>query len=483
MEKKDSFKFSGLGLIGGLFNAQKKREQALTQLQRKLAGETARPKVPKAIRDGHLKVIVIYSGKGGVGKTTTTANIARMLVLKGHRVAILDADVNTPSMGIVFKKDNMPPPTLHVSTMGYEPGAYVQTSFIRAFFKKSIAEILKFKPEYLLIDTPPSITDVHISLLETLKPSGLILVTQPTELSMGDVTRTTWVFESRGVPVIGVVRSMVTPKSPATSTPHELLANIKFHRSFDGSEVFIQSFKEYERICARLEKVEEVILENKRRAIFDESEIDVEVMVRRQSKSDTYKMTFVNVSSWGAIREALMEVQDGIAQYSGLAQNDRFLAECTPERVSRLVKAFEQDEEAYFMVVRSPSVEHPLFPGEIGQCTMRQHPMYYKIPVVDYKTAHGVVTLFPYEVMPATQDMIVEITTTGGLPLKDGRYLPSIATLIEIENCYGKRVGLTGNWPAKYLATIADGDRERVQAYLEQIGWEAETEILVQEEE
>lgn len=456
--RKESF-LAGLGLFGQR-EAEKKHAAAVKRLQKKM---NPQPKQAlKIVRDGSVKVIVIYSGKGGVGKTTTTANMARTLVAQGHKVAVIDGDVNTPSMAVVFKKDS-PVDGLLVCTMGYEPSVFVQTSKIREFFRKSTVAVNAFKPDYLLIDTPPSITDVHIGLLETFKPSGLVLVTQPTELSWEDVSRTVWLFEQRGVPILGVVRSMVTAKSPPTKTAFPILANIKFHTSFDGAVVLDKNQAEYNRLVKAVENVTAVVLENRKRVLFDETPIDLDAELQKKG----FKLQFINVSSWAKILEALIDREDEVfgifpmgggespdGGYIPRFHHDRFLDECTPERVERLVKAFEFDEEAYFMVVNPPNTEIPLITGEIGRCRLRQIPGYYNVPVVDYHTKEGVITLFPFEVMPATQEMIGDCTKHNGRLLPDGRYLPGLGTVMELYQCYGDRVGLLDNWPIKYLHWI-----------------------------
>src|SRR3990170_4700137 len=112
-----------------------------------------------------MKTIIIYSGKGGVGKTTTTANIAKTLSEQGERVFILDADMNTPSMPVVFESE-MPTKNVLVSSLGYRTknSIYVTGSAIRTYISECIDSINEFKPDYVLIDTPPSITDIHINL-------------------------------------------------------------------------------------------------------------------------------------------------------------------------------------------------------------------------------------------------------------------------------------------------------------------------------
>ena len=78
-----------------------------------------------------MKAAIIYSGKGGVGKTTTTANIARVLAREGKKVFVLDMDINTPSMNTEFKGEN-PEPNLFVHSTGnmYDKFIYLQDSMV-----------------------------------------------------------------------------------------------------------------------------------------------------------------------------------------------------------------------------------------------------------------------------------------------------------------------------------------------------------------
>lgn len=435
MKQQPLFPNAYQGLYPNLHKAMLERKEAIRKIQN--------PTPPKPKAENTAKTILIYSGKGGVGKTTTTANIARTLLEQGKKVAIIDGDVNTPSMAVLFptsKSEN-----LLVCSMGYTPAVFVQSSKVRAFFQKAVRDVLAFKPEYLLIDTPPSITDTHIGLVESLKPSGLLLVTQPTELSWSDVARTVWFFESKNLPILGVVRSMVTPESQDFPIPYPILANITFDHSFDGVKVWEANRGEYEKLALEVDKVAETVIENRKRILFDETKVDIDLLLK-----DKKNLRFMNLSTWTQVREALIDFQDEFDRLVRGMGHDQFLYECTPERVNRMVKAFEYDDEAYFMVTRTPNTDVRLIVGEIGQCRLKQHKTYYNIPVVEYHTSNGPVTLFPYEVMPATEEMIRDSTNHGGIVLKDGRYLPSKQTVEECYYAYGSRVGLNENWEQDY---------------------------------
>lgn len=131
-----------------------------------------------------MKAIIIYSGKGGVGKTTTTANIARLLAKQGNKVFIIDADINTPSMNTEFEGDH-PHEMIWVHSSGnmFSKFIYLEKSMVRQYLELAKKKIHSINPDYVLIDTPPSVTNVHIELLSRVKVSYVLFVTQPTKLS------------------------------------------------------------------------------------------------------------------------------------------------------------------------------------------------------------------------------------------------------------------------------------------------------------
>lgn len=130
-----------------------------------------------------MKAVIIYSGKGGVGKTTTTANIARLLAKQGNKVFIIDADINTPSMNTEFEGDH-PHEMIWVHSSGnmFSKFIYLEKSMVRQYLELAKKKIHSIKPDYVLIDTPPSVTNVHIELLSRVKVSYVLFVTQPTKM-------------------------------------------------------------------------------------------------------------------------------------------------------------------------------------------------------------------------------------------------------------------------------------------------------------
>ena len=208
-----------------------------------------------------MKTIIVYSGKGGVGKTTTTINIARMLAKKGKSVYILDADVNTPSIHSIIKNpDELENITAQSTGYMFEGMIYLKDSLIRQYITSCIKEIQKLKPDYVLVDTPPSITDVHISLMAKLNVSAIIAVTQPTPVSMEDVKRTVEFFIAYDITLIGVVQNMISKTiGTVVDTEKEIhiktIAEVPLRKAYNDTNVLTSSLKPYEKIYGHFENL------------------------------------------------------------------------------------------------------------------------------------------------------------------------------------------------------------------------------------
>ena len=400
-----------------------------------------------------MKVIIVYSGKGGVGKTTTSVNIAKALNEKGYKVYILDGDVNTPSVPVYYP-ENKPSEKLMIGSTGYlyKGMIYLEKSLVRAFITRCIKEINEFKPDYVLVDTPPSITDVHVNLIEKLNVSGVLVVTQPTDLSRSDVKRTGIFFQNRGINIIGIVENMVNENSTSDDYVWKTLGKIPFEKDFSGVKAYEQNKELYAEIASSLENLDNVILENKKRFLFDESITYEEIQSDFEQRGvwglkQESEMKFINLSTWENVRDKIEDLQ---FDYGGGFTRDRLIAESTVERVSRLVKAFENDEQAFFMITNAPSTEIKLFPGEIGQCSLVIADKHYGLPCVRYSTRQGTVMLFPHEVKPMTAEEINDFIAEGYKLLPDGRYMPPIETLEELDITFGSKVGLNDGWETEY---------------------------------
>lgn len=180
--------------------------------------------VMTAERKGPM-IIAVGSGKGGVGKSTLTANLAIALAKRGVKVGLVDADIYGPSQPVIFgtqgkkpaARDNKPVPLEsefgvdHLS-MGHlvAPGkALAWRGPMAAGALGQLVEAHWSKDtEVLLIDLPPGTGDVQLTMIQKFKPAGAVLVSTPQDLALMDAARAGQLFETAGVPVIGLVENM-----------------------------------------------------------------------------------------------------------------------------------------------------------------------------------------------------------------------------------------------------------------------------------
>ena len=388
-----------------------------------------------------MKSYLIYSGKGGVGKTTTTANVAKYMSQHGKRVFVIDADINTPSMHTVF---NTPTPSesLRIASLGYSNKGmiYMQGSMIRQYMKDSVKNAMKFNADIVLIDTPPSITDVHMQLLRSISISGILFVTQPSTISMSDVVRTSQFFLNHKIPSIGIVENMSQGES--VEYPYELVAKVSFDKSFNHNIVYNNNIEAYCKIASMLTGGNDLKIMQRQLThnIFSDTPSISDITDGRYSSIEDFDTEerfgfyvskpkkFINFATWDFIRYEILET---------MPYPDGYLYE-TAERLKEMCKPFLEEEECYFMVIKPPSTEIELIRGEIGKCTLQLGlSSYYGLPRVLYHTRYGTVTLFRHEVMYISSEQMQQHVSDGYIPIDDGRYMPNDSICEQIDNVFG----------------------------------------------
>lgn len=410
-----------------------------------------------------MKAVIIYSGKGGVGKTTTTANIARLLARQGHRVFVIDADINTPSMNTEFEGEH-PQDNIWVHSSGnmFSKFIYLEKSMVRQYLEQAKKKLRVIKPDFVLVDTPPSVTNVHIELLSRIKVSYVLFVTQPTKLSSQDVLRTMDFFHERcGRVNCGIVENMCYDKTKR-EYPIKLVAQIPMQDRMSTENLLANAEMDFQKIVDEIVTSESVVLEEySTENGYDES-FDVADMyisgsrrsyVTHELKYDngTEKTLnlptpkFLSVRTWEKVRHY-------ISLHDKLGYNyDERMHRCDSERIGRMVRHFGSDENAYFMVINAPITEVRLITGEIGICSLltgqRGH---YEIPRVGYQTSKGDVVLFPDEIMPVDMELLQQQINDGYIMLSDGRYLPPKSDVQQCYDAFGVRAGLLDNWEKIY---------------------------------
>ncbi|MFV0680146.1 iron-sulfur cluster carrier protein ApbC [Ottowia sp.] len=173
----------------------------------------------------HVKnIIAVASGKGGVGKSTTAANLALALHAEGARVGLLDADIYGPSMPIMMGIQGRPE-SLDGKTMEPLQSHGVQVASVGFLVNPDDALIFRgpmaiqalnqllgqtnWKDlDYLVIDMPPGTGDIQLSLSQQVPLTGAVIVTTPQDIALADARKGVAMFEKVGVPILGLVENM-----------------------------------------------------------------------------------------------------------------------------------------------------------------------------------------------------------------------------------------------------------------------------------
>ena len=168
-------------------------------------------------------IVAIASGKGGVGKSTTTINLARALAKQGLKVGVLDADIYGPSLDILSKVGRpeqmdgalvIPPVVqglsmISISMFSSKDKAQVLRGPMAAnLIRQFLDQVSWGALDYLLIDYPPGTGDIQLTISQIANVTGAILVTTPQELALADVRKALTMFEALKVPVVGIVENM-----------------------------------------------------------------------------------------------------------------------------------------------------------------------------------------------------------------------------------------------------------------------------------
>nr|AOE06684.1 ATP-binding protein [uncultured bacterium] len=202
--------------------------------------------------EGIKNVIAIASGKGGVGKSTITSNIAITLAKMGFNVGILDADIYGPSIPIMFDIADARP--LSVNIEGKNKMKPIISYGVKilsiGFFTKPDQAVIWRGPmaskalnqmifdatwgelDFLLVDLPPGTGDIHLSILQALPVTGSVIVSTPQNIALADARKGIAMFNQKSinVPVLGIVENM------AYFTPNELPENKYYIFGKDGAK-------------------------------------------------------------------------------------------------------------------------------------------------------------------------------------------------------------------------------------------------------
>ena len=174
---------------------------------------------------GILNVIAVASGKGGVGKSTTAANLALALAAQGARVGILDADIYGPSQPLLMGLAGEQPTTrdgklldplraygVAVMSIGFLIDASQPMVWRGPMVTQALMQLLTGTEwgelDYLIVDMPPGTGDTQLTLSQRVPVSGAVIVTTPQDIALLDARKGLMMFRKVAVPVIGVIENM-----------------------------------------------------------------------------------------------------------------------------------------------------------------------------------------------------------------------------------------------------------------------------------
>lgn len=204
-----------------------------------------------------VKVIAVSSGKGGVGKSTVATNISIALAKLGYSVGLLDADIFGPSIptmlhledyqpaGIIIDDKQLIEPAQKYGIKVMSIGFFVKSEQATVWrgpmasnaLKQLITETYWDDLDYLIIDTPPGTSDIHLTILQTLNVCGAVIVTTPQKVALADARKGVDMYlnDKINVPILGIVENM------SWFTPAELPNNRYYIFGHDGAKTLCDS--------------------------------------------------------------------------------------------------------------------------------------------------------------------------------------------------------------------------------------------------
>jgi ATP-binding protein involved in chromosome partitioning len=170
-------------------------------------------------------IIAVASGKGGVGKSTTTVNLAYALIAEGAKVGILDADIYGPSIPTLLGLKNAKPSSadgklmdpvtahgLHAMSIGFlvdkNDATVWRGPMASGAFNQLLTETAWPELDYLLIDMPPGTGDIQLTLAQKVPVAAAVIVTTPQDMALIDAAKGIAMFDKVNVPVLGIIENM-----------------------------------------------------------------------------------------------------------------------------------------------------------------------------------------------------------------------------------------------------------------------------------
>ncbi len=214
-------------------------------------------RLDKLVLPGVKNIIAVASGKGGVGKSTLSSNLALSLSLQGAKVGLLDADIYGPSIPIMFGinetpmmrnidgKDFMIPIEKHgikLLSIGFlikpEQAVVWRGPMVSSALRQFVNDVDWGELDYLILDLPPGTGDIHLTMIQIVPLTGVVMVTTPQNIALADAYKAANMFSSPvKIPILGVVENM------SYFTPEELPQNKYYLFGKDGGKLMANTLQ------------------------------------------------------------------------------------------------------------------------------------------------------------------------------------------------------------------------------------------------
>jgi ATP-binding protein involved in chromosome partitioning len=182
------------------------------------------PRQPEQLVPGVKNIIAVASGKGGVGKSTVSVNLAVALAQAGASVGLLDADITGPNIPLMMGVEGQPTasPNNKITPLERYGVKVISIQFfvpegqpvvwrgplVGGAIQQFLRDVEWGELDYLVVDLPPGTSDAQLTLAQSVPIGGTVLVTTPQEVSLLDVTKALGMLERMSVPIIGIVENM-----------------------------------------------------------------------------------------------------------------------------------------------------------------------------------------------------------------------------------------------------------------------------------
>jgi len=223
--------------VGGLSREERLVMVEALEKEARAAPGISEVRIAQTEEKHSITIIAVASGKGGVGKSTVSANLAVALAQLGVRVGLVDADIYGPSQPRLLASEGRRPETegkqiipihgagnIPMLSMGHlvEPGQAI--AWRGPMAANALGQLVDGKwdnVDVLIVDMPPGTGDIQLSMVQKHKPAGVVIVSTPQDLALIDATRAVNLFEQAAVPMIGLVENMAGYLCPHCGEPSD----------------------------------------------------------------------------------------------------------------------------------------------------------------------------------------------------------------------------------------------------------------------